>query len=274
MTLEEAFPPLQHTEIPSRYRRAAQRGESWHTEQIDYDHDKIAGAFEVYAFQMSLGKVAVLFNDITERKLAEKERERLQMQLTQAQKMEAIGQLAGGVAHDFNNMLGVIIGYSELILEQVDPSQQFRAELEEIQKAARRSADLTRQLLTFARKQTVAPRVLDLNQTIEGMLNMLRRLIGENINLIWMPGNGLWPIKMDPSQIDQILANLCVNARDAITGVGKITVETENTPFKRGILCHSCRVYTRGVCADCRKRYRKWYGRGNACPYLRTVLYH
>ncbi|MBU1567368.1 MAG: PAS domain S-box protein, partial [Proteobacteria bacterium] len=90
MTIEEAFPPLQHTEIPSRYRRAAQLGESWHTEQIDYDHDKIVGAFEVYAFQMSLGKVAVLFNDITERKLAEEERERLQMQLTQAQKMEAI----------------------------------------------------------------------------------------------------------------------------------------------------------------------------------------
>lgn len=171
------------------------------------------------------------FVDITERKVAEKERERLQMQLTQAQKMEAVGQLAGGVAHDFNNMLGVIIGYSELILEHMTPSQQFHAELEEIQKAARRSADLTRQLLTFARKQTVAPKVLDLNQTIEGMLNMLRRLIGENINLIWMPGSGLWSIKMDPSQVDQILANLCVNARDAISGVGKITVETENTPL-------------------------------------------
>ncbi len=169
--------------------------------------------------------------DITERKLAEKERERLQMQLTQAQKMEAVGQLAGGVAHDFNNMLGVIIGYSELILEQGDSSQKFHAEMGEIQKAARRSADLTRQLLTFARKQTVAPKVLDLNQTVEGMLNMLRRLIGENINLIWMPRNGLWPINMDPSQIDQILANLCVNARDAITDFGKITVETENTPL-------------------------------------------
>jgi PAS domain S-box-containing protein len=171
--------------------------------------------------------------DITERKLAEKERERLQMQLTQAQKMEAVGQLAGGVAHDFNNMLGVILGYSELILEHVDSSHQFHGELEEIQKAAGRSADLTRQLLTFARKQTVAPRVLDLNQTIEGMLNMLRRLIGENIDLIWMPGSGLWPISMDPSQIDQILANLCVNARDAIGGVGKLTVETRNATLDR-----------------------------------------
>jgi CheY-like chemotaxis protein len=128
-------------------------------------------------------------------------------------------------------MLGVITGYCELILMQMDPSQQFHAELEEIQRAALRSADLTRQLLTFARKQTVAPRMLDLNQTIEGMLKMLRRLIGENISLIWMPGAGLWPINMDPSQIDQILANLCVNARDAINGVGKLTVETKNASF-------------------------------------------
>lgn len=170
---------------------------------------------------------------IAEQKQAEKDKDRLQAQLTQAQKMEAVGQLAGGVAHDFNNMLGVIIGYSELILEQMDPSQQFHSELKEILKASRRSADLTRQLLTFARKQTIAPRVLDLNQTIEGMLNMLRRLIGENISLSWMPGFGLWPINMDPSQIDQILANLCVNARDAIAGVGKLTVETKNASFDK-----------------------------------------
>ena len=171
--------------------------------------------------------------DITEQKRQEEEKIQLENKLHQSQKMEAVGQLAGGVAHDFNNMLGVIIGYSEMILEQVGPSQQFHAELEEIQKAARRSADLTRQLLTFARKQTVTPKVLDLNQTIEGMLKMLRRLIGENIDLIWMPGSGLWPINMDPSQIDQILANLCVNARDAIGGVGKLTVETKNATFDK-----------------------------------------
>ena len=205
-------------------------------------HDSISEFPDVPAWIRTIGfplndsnekpeRFVLMHENISEQKLAEKERERLQMQLTQAQKMEAIGQLAGGVAHDFNNMLGVIIGYSEMLLEQVNPSQQFHAELEEIQKAAHRSADLTRQLLTFARKQTVAPRVLDLNQTLEGMLSMLRRLIGENINLIWMPGNGLWSVKLDPSQIDQILANLCVNARDAIAGVGKITVATENTPF-------------------------------------------
>jgi PAS domain S-box-containing protein len=175
----------------------------------------------------------VEFRDITEQKRQEEEKSQLENKLRQSQKMEAVGQLAGGVAHDFNNMLGVITGYSELILVQMDPAQQFHAELVEIKKAARRSADLTRQLLTFARKQTVAPKVLDLNQTIEGMLNLLRRLIGENISLSWMPGFGLWPIHMDPSQIDQILANLCVNARDAIAGVGKLTVETKNATFDK-----------------------------------------
>jgi PAS domain S-box-containing protein len=187
----------------------------------------------VYLPSATTPMVLGVARDITERRRAEEEQTRLEAQLQQGHKLQAVGQLAGGVAHDFNNMLGVIIGYSEMILEKVDPSQQFHTELAEIQKAAKRSAELTRQLLTFARKQTVAPKVLDLNQTIEGMLTMLRRLIGENISLIWMPGSGLWPIYMDPSQIDQILANLCVNGRDAIAGVGKMTVETKNVSFDK-----------------------------------------
>jgi two-component system cell cycle sensor histidine kinase/response regulator CckA len=173
-----------------------------------------------------------LKREMLQNEKANEENLNLQTSLKRAEKMEAVGQLAGGVAHDFNNMLGVILGYTELLIMQIGPSHQFRTELGEIYKAAQRSADLTRQLLTFARKQNVAPKVLDLNQTVEGMLNMLRRLIGENINLIWMPGTGLWPIKIDPSQLDQIMANLCVNARDAITGIGKITVETENTTIE------------------------------------------
>ncbi|MEN6439138.1 MAG: transporter substrate-binding domain-containing protein [Syntrophobacter sp.] len=166
--------------------------------------------------------------DVTDRKAAEEERKLLQEQLHQAQKMESVGRLAGGVAHDFNNMLGIILGYTEMALAQLDPAQPLHADLREVRKAANRSADLTRQLLAFARKQTVAPRVLDLNQTVEGMLKMLRRLIGEDIDLLWLPGVGVWPISVDPSQIDQILANLCVNARDAISGVGKLTIETKN----------------------------------------------
>ncbi len=167
--------------------------------------------------------------DIRERKHAEAETEKLQAQLTQVQKMESVGRLAGGVAHDFNNMLGVILGHAEMAMDQLDPTQPLFADLEEIRKAASRSADLTRQLLAFARKQTIAPKVLDLNETIEGMLKMLRRLIGESINLVWKPGAGLWPVKLDPSQMDQILANLCINARDAIAGVGKIAVKTGNS---------------------------------------------
>ncbi len=171
--------------------------------------------------------------DIRERKRAETEAEKLQAQLTQVQKMESVGRLAGGIAHDFNNMLGVILGYSELVLEQVEAGQPIYSALQGIQQAAQRSADLTRQLLAFARKQTVAPLVLDLNETVASMLNMLRRLIGENIDLAWLPGGSLGPIRMDPTQIDQILANLCVNARDAVGDTGKVTIETKNVFFDK-----------------------------------------
>ena len=156
------------------------------------------------------------------------ERNKLQAQLNQAQKMESVGRLAGGVAHDFNNMLGVILGHAELAMEGVEPAFPVHADLEEIQKAAQRSVDLTRQLLAFARRQTAQPKIMDLNDTITGMLKMLRRLIGEDIDLAWMPAANLWPVKIDPAQIDQILANLCVNARDAISGVGKVTIGTQN----------------------------------------------
>jgi len=175
------------------------------------------------------GMVLISHENISKRKQAEEENIKLESQLQQAQKMEAIGQLAGGVAHDFNNMLGVIIGHTEMAMEAIGPSQPLFADLKEILKAAQRSAAITRQLLAFARKQTVLPKVVNLNNIIEGMLNMLRRLIGENIELIWMPGSTLWPVKIDPSQVDQILANLCINARSAITGVGKICVATENS---------------------------------------------
>ncbi len=166
--------------------------------------------------------------DITELKQAEVEQEKLQAQLNQAQKMESVGRLAGGVAHDFNNMLQSITGNAEMALDEIDPTHPLHGKLSEILKVARRSADLTRQLLAFARKQTISPIVLDLNETISGMLKMLHRLIGEDIDFSWKPALNLWPVKIDPSQIDQILVNLCVNARDAISGVGSVTIETEN----------------------------------------------
>ncbi len=171
---------------------------------------------------------------ISDRKRAEEERKKLEDQLRVAQKMEAIGSLAGGVAHDFNNMLGVILGHADLALMTLGPDQPLSGALREIRSAAERSANLTRQLLAFARKQTVAPRVLDLNEAMEGMLKMLRRLIGEDVELSWLPGAGLWPVRVDPSQIDQVMANLCVNARDAIDGVGRIGIETGNAVLDAG----------------------------------------
>jgi PAS domain S-box-containing protein len=166
--------------------------------------------------------------DITERKKLEK-------QLQKSQKMEAVGQLAGGVAHDFNNMLGVIIGYAEILLEKKVITHPERGYLEGILAAGMRSSEITRQLLAFARKQTIVPEILDLNETVKGMLKLLRRLIDEGIDLTWLPGEKLWPIKMDPCQIDQILANLCINARDAIVGVGKITIETRKVVYDQTV---------------------------------------
>ena len=153
---------------------------------------------------------------------------RLEGQFHQSQRMESVGRLAGGVAHDYNNILSVIMGYAELVLDKLDAGNPLHSHVQEILKAAERSGDITRQLLAFARKQTIAPKILDLNATVENTLKLLRRLIGENIDLAWLPGANLWPIKIDPIQIDQILANLCVNARDAISGVGHLTIETKN----------------------------------------------
>jgi len=197
---------------------------SVHEATIERPLGSITGHYRIVSSPIFNGNGAViaaieLVEDITERLS-------LEAQVRQSQKMESVGRLAGGVAHDFNNMLGVILGYTELAMEQVDKALPLFGRLQEVRKAAMRSADLTGQLLAFARKQAVSPRILDLNQTVEGMLKMLRRLIGEDISLDWAPGEGISPIKIDPSQIDQILANLCVNARDAISGVGKITIET------------------------------------------------
>jgi len=166
--------------------------------------------------------------DITELLKLQGERQKLQGDLAQAQKMDSIGRLAGGVAHDFNNMLSVILGYTELALQQSAPAEPMYELLEEIQGAAKRSADLTRQLLAFARKQTTMPKVLDLAQTVTSMLKILRRLIGEDTEFSFVAASDLWPVKIDPAQVDQMLANLCVNARDAIKGIGKISIELTN----------------------------------------------
>ena len=217
------------------YMERVRKGEVVHFPDFSYEAKDSKGARKIWIRMVGFplldagGKPerhVLMHEDVTARKEADEERERLQSQLAQSQKMESVGRLAGGVAHDFNNMLGVILGYTEMALEGVPKDQPLYEGLLEIRKATDRSADLTRQLLAFARKQTISPRVLDLNETVEGMLKMLRRLIGEQVNLEWLPGPGAGQVKMDPSQIDQILVNLCVNARDAIGERGDIRIET------------------------------------------------
>ncbi|MBU0545102.1 MAG: PAS domain S-box protein [Proteobacteria bacterium] len=180
---------------------------------------------------LKTGENLVSFEDITGRVA-------LEDQLRQAQKMESVGRLAGGVAHDFNNMLQAIMGYAELAMIKSQQGSAPDSDLIQISQAAQRAADLTRQLLAFARKQAVSPKVLDLNITVASMLGMLNRVIGEDIELAWKPGIDPWPVKMDPAQIDQILANLLVNARDAISGVGKVTIETGNVALDKAY----CRI--------------------------------
>jgi two-component system, cell cycle sensor histidine kinase and response regulator CckA len=167
--------------------------------------------------------------DISEIKRGEQDRKKLQEQLNETQKMEFVGRLAGGIAHDFNNKLTIINGYAEMAMGMIDPSDPLYETIQEIHAAGQQSAIIVRQLLAFARQQTIKPMLLDLNESISSMLKMLQRLIGENIDLAWQLGNNLWPVKIDPSQVDQIMANLAVNARDAISDVGKMIIETKNT---------------------------------------------
>ncbi len=171
--------------------------------------------------------------DIVARKRAELSEQKIQEVLLQAQKMELIGQLAGGIAHDFNNMLGVILGNVEMAINHQAIEEPLLSNMKAILRATEHSADLTNQLLAFSRKQSVMPIVLDLNTMVERMLTVLRRLIGENISLVWRPEQQSTPVKIDPSQIDMILGNLCVNSRDAIHGIGTITIETRRVHVER-----------------------------------------
>jgi two-component system, cell cycle sensor histidine kinase and response regulator CckA len=173
-----------------------------------------------------------LLRVIAEQLKTEKALQRSQEQLQHAQRLEAIGRLAGGIAHDFNNLLSVVLGYSISVAAELPEGSQLRADVEEIRRAGERAAELTKQLLAFGRQQVLEPRVVDLNDVVLHVQRMCRRIIGEDIELITIPANPLWKVKVDPGQLEQVILNLVINARDAMPDGGRLTIETCNVVFE------------------------------------------
>jgi len=182
----------------------------------------------VYASDGALLYVEGLLTDITARREDAEERQALREQLLHMQRVDLVGKLAGGVAHDFNNLLAVILGHAELLRSQMADDDPLAESVAEIRSASDRSVHLTRQLLGFARRQSIAPQVVDLNDVVAAILRLLRRLIGEGVDLRWIPDAATWRVRIDPTQLDQVLTNLCVNARDAMRGSGHIAISTRN----------------------------------------------
>jgi len=203
-----------------------ERGMTDECEIIDENNEK--RTFRLSSAEIFHDEEVVLVHDITKERKVEAEKEGLQKELLQTQKIESIGRLAGGVAHDFNNILSVIIGYAELSLAKMQKDDILRNNILRINESAKKAANLTRQLLAFSRKQIIRPKPLDLNEIVDAVEKMLQRLIGEDIEIIVCKGNGLWNIKADQTQIEQVLVNLAVNARDAMPNGGKFVIETEN----------------------------------------------
>ncbi len=187
-------------------------------------------------------KIIGLMQDITRQKISEQDKDLLQEKLNHTLMMESVGRLAGGVAHEFNNKLGVILGYTELAMEHVEPEAPIISDLENVRKAAEESAVLIQQILAFARKQIAVPKMIDFNSTVEDMLPMLQRLAGEHINLEWNPGSGTGKVHMDLLQIEQILVNLCSNSREAITGNGNIIIESGDITFNEAYHCEHTKI--------------------------------
>jgi signal transduction histidine kinase len=186
-----------------------------------------AGAND-YVMKSNLKRLAPAIERELREAAVRRERQNLESQLRQSQKMEAVGRLAGGVAHDFNNLLTAIMGYGQLLAMRMKPEDPARRDMEEILKAATRASHLTRQLLMFSRREILQPRLLDLNAIVSDMGKMLRRLIGESIDLAVVPGDNLWAVKADPGHMEQVIMNLSVNARDAMPEGGRLTIETSN----------------------------------------------
>ena len=226
--IHEILPP----DVADRCQRAFLVAlETNQVQKVEYTLELEQGShtFEARICPLDGQRLLTIVRDVSDIRQLESDRQALRDSLAQAQKMESIGQLAGGIAHDFNNMLGAILAHVELAMGAGTSAADIHEHLEAIQQAATHSADLTRQLLSFARRQNVFPRRLDLNQTLPHTLQILRRLIGEHIQLEWNPGPPIGKVRVDPTQLGQIVTNLCVNARDAIANTragGRITVGT------------------------------------------------
>ncbi len=214
------------------------------------------------------GVVFELFaEDVTERRA-------LEQQLRQSQKMEAVGRLAGGIAHDFNNLLMVILGYSEFLLERLGAEPHLRGPAQEIASAAERASSLTRQLLAFSRKQMLAPRIVNLNDVATENIKMLTRMIGEDIDLVMVPAPNLWPIRADAGQIDQVIMNLAVNARDAMPSGGKLTIETSNVTLDEEYARFHAPLRPGDYVMLAHQRHRRWHGHRHSVAHLRAFLHH
>jgi two-component system cell cycle sensor histidine kinase/response regulator CckA len=223
----ELYPGFEGSSIHLALKRAAELGEQQRVEEEFQHADGELGYFDLNIQPVPEGLV-VLSIDQTERRRAEKRRDSLEEQLRQAQKMEAVGRLAGGIAHDFNNVLSVILGYAEELACEMQPENPQLEDVHEIQSAAARAAQLTKQLLMFSRQQVVEPIVLDLNVVLASMNRMLGRVLGEGVDLAILPGQGLGRVRADRSNIEQVIMNLTVNARDAMPNGGRLTIETSN----------------------------------------------
>jgi len=218
--MQDAYPGIEHGLLFSHLERCMHDGTP-SAMQNDFNYpDGTTRVFELHIEPCELG-VVVLSIDITESR-------KLEAQLRHAQKMEAVGRLAGSVAHDFNNMLSVILGYSSMLLSDLKPVDPLRADIDLIRVAGEKAAALTRQLLAFSRQQVLAPKVVDLNEVVQESERMLRRLLGEDIELVTLYGRSLSRVLVDPNQMDQVVMNLALNARDAMPTGGKLTIETRD----------------------------------------------
>ena len=226
---DDIWPAARQSGLTEKLLEVMRTGQRYTTEEFRYADDLLEGAFRIIAFAMPGKRLCVAFENVTERFEAEQQRRQLEEQLRQAQKMEAVGQLAGGVAHDFNNLLQAIAGYTHLAMPELpEGHSDVHSHLKEVKKASDRAAAVTKQLLTFSRRETLQPRHISLNEVIGDLSRMLNRVLGEHVQLRTSMQGGLRSVHADASQMHQVVLNLCLNARDAMPEGGTLRLETQN----------------------------------------------